>query len=78
MDNAGAFSLVINEVRNLNERTKHIDIKHHFIREKVIDEKIRVVQILSEENVADVLTKPLARSAFERMRKALRVYSASD
>ena len=34
-DNAGAYYLATNEARNLNERTKHIDIKWHFIKEKI-------------------------------------------
>src|SRR3954467_14071684 len=35
VDNSGAYHLATNDARNLNDRTKHVDIKHHFIREKV-------------------------------------------
>jgi hypothetical protein len=34
-DNSGAHFLTTNEARNVNERIKHIDIKWHFIREKI-------------------------------------------
>ena len=76
-DNSEAYFLATNEARNLNDRTKHIDIKHHFIRKKVEQKKIRVNIIRSEDNVADVLTKPLTRKDFERMRKMLDVRSSS-
>ena len=77
-DNSGAYYLAINEARNLNDRTKHIDIKHHFIREKVQQGEITIQMVLSGENVADVLTKPLARKDFERMREMLGVYPPSS
>ena len=73
VDNTGAFCLATNEARNLNERTKHIDIKHHFIREKVQQGEVSLMQVASGDNVADILTKPLAGAAFERLRKALSV-----
>ena len=53
---------------------KHIDIKYHFIREKVEQKEIQVNIVRSGENVADVLTKPLARKNFEKMREMLGVH----
>ena len=76
-DNAGAYYLAINEARNLNERTKHIDIKWHFIREKIEQKEISMEQVGTNENVADIFTKPLARPKFERLRTALGVVSLS-
>ena len=58
---------------NLNDRIKHIDIRHHFIREKVQQEEVAINMVSSGENLADVLTKPLAREVFERMRALLGV-----
>ena len=72
-DNAGAYYLATNDARNLNDRTKHIDIKHHFIREKVQDKELTIEQVPSTENVADILTKPLARAPFEKLRSMLGV-----
>ena len=72
-DNSGAYYLATNEARNLNDRTKHIDIRHHFIREKVQQKEITIQMVPSGENVADILTKPLAREAFEKMREMLGV-----
>ena len=47
-----------------HSRTKHIDLRYHFIREAVEDEKITMEYTPSEENVADVFTKALARQKF--------------
>lgn len=44
-----------------NSRTKHISIKHHFIREKVKDGTIDLKYIRTNENLADILTKPLGK-----------------
>ncbi len=40
-------------------RTKHIDIRYHYIREAIFNNSISVVHIPTEENIADVLTKGL-------------------
>lgn len=45
-------------------RMKHIDIKFHFIRDKIRDKLIKVDRVPSSENLADLLTKPLPRPAF--------------
>ena len=39
------------------QRTKHIDIKHHFVREYIEDELMKIVFIKSEENKVDIWTK---------------------
>ena len=75
-DNSGAYYLATNEVRNLNDRTKHINIKHYFIREKVQQEEVIIEMIPSEENVADILIKPLARPTFKKLRSMMRVLSS--
>ena len=43
---------------------KHIDLRHHFIREAVKEEKIKVTYIPTNENVADIFTKALARPKY--------------
>ena len=42
-------------------RMKHIDIRAHFIRDCVNNRTIDVLRVDSKENIADILTKPLAR-----------------
>ena len=49
-----------------NERTKHIDIKLHFVREVVSSGKIDVVKIHTEDNPADMVTKPVTYAKFKK------------
>jgi len=42
-------------------RTKHIEIEHHFICEKVLDGSIGAMEVLSKENVIDIFTKSLSK-----------------
>ena len=58
-DNEGSLSLVRNPV--INQRSKHIDIKFHFIREKYTSGFISIAHVPSGENVADIMTKPSTR-----------------
>lgn len=58
-DNQGAIALAKNSVHHA--RTKHIDIKHHFIREKVETGEVKLVFCRTEDMVADVLTKGLSK-----------------
>ena len=48
-----------------HSRTKHIDLWYHFIREAIEDKKIEIEYVLTEENVADIFTKALARPRFK-------------
>ena len=47
-------------------RTKHIDIQHHFIRQRVADKTIALQFVGTAEMVADILTKALERVEHER------------
>ena len=68
-DNQGAIALAENPMSA--GRTKHIDVRYHFIRELVEKKVLRMVYRKIEEQPADVLTKPLARESFERHRRFL-------
>jgi len=65
-DNQKAIALTKNA--HLNERSKHIDICYHFIRDLAEKEDLKVDYIPTVEMVADGITKPLARVAFERFK----------
>ena len=68
-DNAGTVSLAKNPVHH--ERTKHIALRHHFIREKVEDGTVSLHHIATENNLADLLTKYLPRETFGRLCKGI-------
>ena len=71
IDNKSAIDLTKNPV--FHGRSKHIDIRYHFIRECVEQGSIIVKHIKTEEQRADVLTKALHITKFEQMRKLLGV-----
>ena len=61
-DNVGALHLANNPATTPN--SKHIDIRHHFVRERVANGEFRVVHMRSDLQHADFLTKQLHREAF--------------
>ena len=50
-------------------RTKHIDIKYHFVRDLVEAKRIKLIYCASENMVADMLTKGLSIKQFEKLRE---------
>jgi hypothetical protein len=48
-----------------HSRTKHINVRYHFIHEAVEDGKVSVVYIPTDENPTDIFTKPLAKAKFQ-------------
>ncbi len=63
-DNRAASLIAKNE--SSAKRTKHIDVKYHHIRDLVNSGKICIVDIASDDQLADALTKPLPREKHER------------
>ena len=70
-DNQSAIALGKNPVHH--SRTKHIDIRYHFIRELIEKKEIDVVYMPTEKMVADALTKGLPKPRFEEHRQAMGV-----
>ena len=52
-------------------RSKHVDIKYHFVREQVELETVKVIYCKSEDMTADILTKGLLSYQFKRLRSKL-------
>lgn len=50
-----------------HSRSKHIDVKHHFIREKVEEGAINTERVSTKDNLGDILTKPLPRETHESL-----------
>eukprot|EP00873_Tetraselmis_striata_P023408 jgi/Tetstr1/443672/TSEL_031663.t1 len=63
-DNQGAISYATNAV--ISDRTKHIDVKWHFVKDHVEAGTVRVNYIATDLNTADMMTKPLPRPALEK------------
>lgn len=70
-DNMAAEQLVKNPT--FHRRTKHFDIKFHYTRDIVKQRDLLVEHIASNEQLADILTKPLTREKFETNRLKISV-----
>lgn len=64
-DNTAAIDLSHNP--KLNDRTKHIDIAYHFVRQYVEAGTITLLHVSSNKNLADICTKALPRPIFEQL-----------
>ena len=70
-DNQGAIALAKNPIGH--KRTKHIDTRYHFIREKVDSGQIAIKYCSTQDMIADVFTKGLAVNKFVEFRTDLGV-----
>ncbi|KAJ3705098.1 hypothetical protein LUZ61_008803 [Rhynchospora tenuis] len=76
VDNKSAIELAKNPVHH--ERSKHIDVRFHFIREQVKKRNVELSFIKSEDQVADIFTKPLPRRLFEKFKFLLGMKDAKE
>ena len=67
VDNQGTILLAKNPV--MHQRTKHISVKYHFVREEVIRKNIELYYVESKYNVADLLTKSQSNNRIEQLLK---------
>ena len=70
-DNTSAINISKNRVQHF--RTKHIDIRHHFIRELVENKSIVIEHVATDKQLAYIFTKALYSSRFIFLRKALEI-----
>jgi len=66
VDNQSAIAISINDVHHT--RSKHIDIRHHFIRDAIISGKVCMEYVPTEDQLADILTKGLGRIRHQELR----------
>ncbi|GJR69811.1 retrovirus-related pol polyprotein from transposon TNT 1-94 [Tanacetum coccineum] len=64
-DNTSAITISNNKV--LHSRTKHIDIRYHFIRDHILKGEIKLHFVPTDLQLADIFTKPLAEPSFTRL-----------
>ncbi|CAM8905579.1 unnamed protein product [Rhodiola kirilowii] len=68
-DNMSAISISKNPVQHSG--MKHIDIRHHFIRELVEQKVVTLKHVTTDKQLADIFTKPLDAAKFETLRSSL-------
>jgi len=72
-DNQSCIAIAENPVNH--SRTKHIDVKHHRIRDEVQKGTIQFVYVPTSEQTADILTKNLPKATFNKFRDRLLGYT---
>ena len=68
-DNQSAIAVSKNGVKG--ERTKHVDVKYHFVTETVESGKVTLKWIPTQQQQADIFTKALAAPVFVKLRAEL-------
>ena len=71
VDNKSAIALCKNPVHH--GRSKHIDTKFHYTRERIEEGEMDVDHVRTEEQLADILTKALGRTKFVELRQKIGV-----
>jgi hypothetical protein len=66
-----AISIAKNPV--LYSKTKHIEVRYHFLRDNVDKGKIALIHVPTHDQLADIFTKPLDQAISTRLRGELGV-----
>jgi hypothetical protein len=69
---SGSISVPKNPV--LHSRTKHTEVRYHFLRDNFEKGSIGLIHVPTEKQLADILTKPLDQATFARFRGQLGVH----
>ena len=75
-DNTSAINISKNPV--LHSTTKHIEIRHHFIRDHVLKGDVVLEFVDTKNQLADSFTKPLSKDTFYNIRRELGLIDAID
>ena len=75
-DNTSAINLTKNPI--MHSRTKHIDIRHHFLRDHVQKSEVKLEFVDTHDQLADIFTKPLASEPLFKIRRELGILDEND
>ena len=75
-DNESAIKLANNPVQH--SRTKHIYIRHHFLRDHEAQGDIALRHVSTERQLADIFTKPLDEQRFCALRSGLNILDSHN
>jgi histone deacetylase 1/2 len=53
----------------LHSKTRHIEVRYHFLRDNVEKEKIALIHVPTQDQLADIFSKPLDQAPFARLRE---------
>ena len=74
--NESAIKIANNPVQH--SKTKHIEIRHPFLRDHVMKKDIDIIHVNTEEQLADIFTKPLDEKRFCKLRCELNILESSN
>lgn len=72
VDSQSAIHLIKNQI--FHERTKHIDVKFHFIRDVIEEGAIKVEKVITDDNAANMLTKIVLLAKFAHRKDLVGVF----
>jgi hypothetical protein len=75
-DNESAIKLVNNPVSH--KRTKHIDLRYHFLRDHETKGDIKICHVSTEKQLIDIFTKPLNESRFCALHSELNILDSCN
>ena len=75
-DNESAIKIAYNPVQH--SKTKHIEIRHHFLRDHVKRGDIELSYVGTGDQLADIFTKPLDEARFRELRHELNIIDSSN
>jgi hypothetical protein len=75
-DNESAIKLANNLVSH--SRTKHIDVRHHFLRDHEAKGDIEIHHVSTKKQLADIFTKPINESRFCALRSELNILDSCN
>jgi predicted aldo/keto reductase-like oxidoreductase len=73
-DNESAIRMT----ENLHSRTKHIDIRFHFLRDHKQKGDIKIAYVSTHNQLADIFTKPLDEKTFSKLRNELNILDSRN
>ena len=74
--NTSAINLSKNPVHH--SKTKHIEVRHHFLRDHVAKNDVKLEFIPNNDQLTDIFTKPLDESQFVKIRRNLGICKACE
>ena len=75
-ENESAINIAHNSVQH--SKTKHIQIRHHFLHDHVLKGNISIDHANTEDQLADIFTKPLDEKTFSKLRCELNILESSN
>jgi len=76
VDTSSAIALAKNPV--FDDKSKHIDTRFHYLKDCIANKKVEVKYVKTQDQVADIFTKPLKYDVFVKMRDMVRAMKNDD